>query len=629
VLQAKPLTPAQASKNIKVSPSPLDANGKPLIKAFNLKKMEALALAGDTIGLITLAQELQSKMLAKAKKAAIQNAASELLGQMTGQEVMEDAKESAYSDLIEDVHDGGQKLPTQSFPSNTTMANEDKKFSDGTKIYDDDLEEISGKKGSNEGGLYKDKHLQTFHYVKWPGEDRAKVEALANRLYTEAGVPVPSARIIQFQGKTAIMSDWIDGVKPMTFTEMAAHPDVKRNFVVDAWLANWDAVGMNADNIVLGPEGTAYRIDPGGSLVYRAQGKIKDYPADSVLELETMRQTSTAPQAAQVFKNLTATELKAGAKKVSLVTDQQIDDAVEAMNFSADSTIQNLPDKLKKSLKARRNIIINDVLNAKPPEKLTAAKLAAKLADENLSKNTLTMIAKDGHEFTPHKGHTFKKTRQSKVLLNELGTPEGLQANQAVSTAYSNWKGSTATTQGAFLRWAIARSISAAEGERELDKMRDFWTIKAYGAKHGLPKSQWEQPSSAFKDLQKQHTDEITHGLQVTRAVNHAVQTVQTNGKDKVTIYRTWVPDQVQAMGWNKAQVGDIINVKSPSAFSWSFSPSVFASPGHGGIRVKAQVPLKDLHLSDRVNNTFGSYSNEDEVIYKGPMVSMEVIKTA
>jgi len=632
-----PPAPHAATLIIKASPSPLDASGKPLVKGFNLKHMEQLAQAGDSAELINFALALEDKMLSKAKKAAVKNAAQELLGQIAGQETMEQASESGLSDLIEDVQDGSQKLPKQSFPSTATVIKEETKFAENRKSYDKDLEQVSGKKGSNEGGLFKDKNLQTLHYVKWSSDNRAKIEALANRLYTVANVPVPNARIIKFKGKTAIMSDWIDDVKPMSFAEMSKHPDVRRNFVVDAWLANWDAVGMNADNIV-SADGTAYRIDPGGSLIFRAQGMPKKLDGDSVPELETMRQSASAPQASQVFKNLTAADLKAGAKAVSLITDQQIDDAVDAMDFPVGPledypatvvgpTGNNLGLMLKEKLKARRDIIIKDVLNAKPPKKLTAKELAKRLEDEKLSDTTLKIIATDGPKFTPNATPKLRLDRQRKVLNAEQGDILGPKSNGIIDRSYRRWKGQTTTTEGAFLRWAIAKSISDAEGERELDKMREFWTIQKHGAGHGLPKSQWEQPSAEFQELQQQHTDDLVNGLKVTRAVNRGVLTVQTEGNTTVTIYRTWVPDQVSVMGWDKASIGDIIEVKSPSAFSWSFSPSVFSNPGHGGIRVKAQVPLNSLHLTDRVNNTFGVYPHEDEVVFKGKEVKMEVIK--
>ena len=49
---------------------------------------------------------------------------------------------------------------------------------------------------------------------------------------------------------------------------------VNDNFVVDAWLANWDVVGLGYDNLLV-KAGRAIRVDTGAGLRYRAQGGPK------------------------------------------------------------------------------------------------------------------------------------------------------------------------------------------------------------------------------------------------------------------------------------------------------------------------------------------------------------------
>jgi hypothetical protein len=46
-------------------------------------------------------------------------------------------------------------------------------------------------------------------------------------------------------------------------------PDIKSNFVIDAWLANWDVAGMGGGNTLIDEDGNVYRIDTGGALIYR------------------------------------------------------------------------------------------------------------------------------------------------------------------------------------------------------------------------------------------------------------------------------------------------------------------------------------------------------------------------
>ena len=387
-----PNFPKVGQKPPAVTSVPLDNKGKPLIKAFHVKNMEALAAKGDIAGLDAFGQELQAKMLATSKKAAIANAVDDLKGQITGTTSLEGAHEANLDKVVEAVAEGHQKLPQQSVPSSATIQSELDKQARGTKNWDTDFEQVSGKKGTNEGGLFKDKKLQTLHYVKWPGEDRAIVEVLANRLYQMASVPVPNATLIEMKGQKAVASDWIEDVTPMAAPAMAKHKDVRRNFVVDAWLANWDVVGLNADNIVKGPGNVAYRIDTGGTMIYRAQGKPKPFPGNTVTELESMRNPGTAPQASQVFLALTDAELKAGAKAVGGVSDQQIDEVVNTLQPQGGTG-------LKQVLKQRRDYIIANVLHAKKPKVLTASALA-KLG--NLNPKALQLLEERHPQLIPN-----------------------------------------------------------------------------------------------------------------------------------------------------------------------------------------------------------------------------------
>ncbi|KLL95131.1 hypothetical protein NJ76_29875 [Rhodococcus sp. IITR03] len=69
-------------------------------------------------------------------------------------------------------------------------------------------------------------------------------------------------------------------------TVVGADTGAARHFVVDAWLANWDA--PEPGNILIGDDGTAFRVDVGGALDFRARGERRNLTAE-VFELETMR----------------------------------------------------------------------------------------------------------------------------------------------------------------------------------------------------------------------------------------------------------------------------------------------------------------------------------------------------
>ena len=229
---------------------------------------------------------------------------------------------------------------------------------------------VSGQKGSMPGGLYKHNASGIHYYIKealpgvhgaHKGVEHIKEEALAGALYKLAGVPVADTSSITFSGNKALMSRWIPDTTKMSFTDMSRNADVRSNFVVDAWLANWDVVGLNADNIVLGADDVAYRIDHGGALEFRAQGGSKEFsapdPGGEVKELTSMLNLATAPEGSRVFKSLTLAELEEGARAVGSVTDEMIEAAVRKEDF-----LPHVEKRLIESLTGRRDSIVKTFL---------------------------------------------------------------------------------------------------------------------------------------------------------------------------------------------------------------------------------------------------------------------------
>ena len=224
--------------------------------------------------------------------------------------------------------------------------------------WDDKLTKLSGQTGSTNGGLFQDTTTNKKYYVKYPGKARAQVELLASQLYGLASVPSATAELIEHAGdKHAIASHWIDDVKSMDALDMRHNNHVLNNFAIDAWLANWDVVGMEADNIVMGPDGVAYRIDPGGALTFRAQGGEKDFSGTKVDELRTFLDGNINPSSAEVFAGLKQEHKEAGAKKLAQIDNKQIAQIVDATDMTAEEKTF-----FKDRLAGRRNIIVKEIL---------------------------------------------------------------------------------------------------------------------------------------------------------------------------------------------------------------------------------------------------------------------------
>lgn len=186
----------------------------------------------------------------------------------------------------------------------------------------DSWEQTGPQGGSNPGGRFKDEHGVDW-YCKFPAdEDVAKSEVLAAKLYQLAGVAGQDAKLIVKDGKLGIASRWTD-VSKVNAEALAATDGVQSGFAVDAWLGNWDVVGLGYDNLQVGADGKAMRVDAGGSLQYRAQGGKKVF-GDSVIEIDSLRDAKINPQAASVFGSMTKADITASVKKVADIADEDI-----------------------------------------------------------------------------------------------------------------------------------------------------------------------------------------------------------------------------------------------------------------------------------------------------------------
>ena len=153
--------------------------------------------------------------------------------------------------------------------------------------------------------------------------------------------------------------------------KLAKAPGAHQAFVLDAWLANWDVVGATNDNMMVGKDGSAVRIDVGGSLVYRAMGGAKgDDFGDTVPELETLKDHSKNGKAAAVFGSATDDSIKWGAGQLALIKPEQIAELCKLIGPGDD----NAKTALSAKLIARRAYIlskmgVHDPWNKPPVDK--------------------------------------------------------------------------------------------------------------------------------------------------------------------------------------------------------------------------------------------------------------------
>lgn len=193
--------------------------------------------------------------------------------------------------------------------------------------------QIGPQKGSNPGGLFRDERTGEQWYVKFASDqEMARNEALAARLYKLAGIEAPEYKLTTIDGRQGLASRWMAGlssdIDAITSGKVAGVAD---GFAVDAWLANWDVVGLGYDNLLI-RDGKAVRVDTGGALRFRAQGGLKGAAFGNVVtEIDTLRDSYINHSAASVFGKLTDKQIEDSVARVLKVSDAEIRSAVEAI----------------------------------------------------------------------------------------------------------------------------------------------------------------------------------------------------------------------------------------------------------------------------------------------------------
>ena len=216
--------------------------------------------------------------------------------------------------------------------------------------------QITGQKGSNEGGTYREPG-GSLVYIKVPKSDsHAENEILASKLYSACGINAVEVHKGEREGHLVTVSPIVDSGSSLA--QNTGDPKIikqlQSGFAVDCWLANWDVVGAVNDNVIIDLSGQPVRVDPGGALLYRAQGGEKGNAfGDIVHETKTLLNPSTAPQASKIFGDMTIEEQKESAKKLLPITPEFIQDLVEK-TISDPKEQEVLKDKL---IARRENIL--------------------------------------------------------------------------------------------------------------------------------------------------------------------------------------------------------------------------------------------------------------------------------
>lgn len=197
--------------------------------------------------------------------------------------------------------------------------------------------------GSAPGALYTDKggtlwlvkgNVQAGSVSQKVSDDRAKNEVLASHLLNAVGAGAPEMKLAnlgkEHGGGIGVASKWVGGVEKFNPGNKAHLSAAQQQFAVHAWLGNYDVIGASFDNTVM-KDGKALCIDPGGSILFRAQGKPKDPGAfgDKVTELQTLRDPKINQNAAAVYGSMTASQIADSCAQLESIDNATIVKLVE------------------------------------------------------------------------------------------------------------------------------------------------------------------------------------------------------------------------------------------------------------------------------------------------------------
>ena len=278
-------------------------------------------------------------------------------------------KSKAYVEVS--AFDDDWREPSAEQSSNTTPTNEVKPnaepavpktgFIPPAKSMDD-LTKISSHK---KGGIFKDQDGKEWNVQPALSESHAYNHFLAANLYAFTGAGVEVADLVEIDSakipsnsKLGVKTSHIPGVQGVVQamnSSATTKKMVNENFAVDAWLGNWDVVGLGYENLAVDDKGTVRRTNIGGSLLYRANGQPKGNAFGSeVTELDTLRDPHVNPASAKVFADVTEDDIRAGVAKIEKLSPKVIDYVVDHSGFTGDEA-----EKLKSTLKARRQYLID------------------------------------------------------------------------------------------------------------------------------------------------------------------------------------------------------------------------------------------------------------------------------
>lgn len=227
--------------------------------------------------------------------------------------------------------------------------------------------------GTNGAKLYS--HLgdaggQQYCIKFYNSEREARNEVLTAELYALAGVNVAKVYLVRGKDnnnkKYGVASKYSESFKTAQSERLSDElkHEACRAFAIDAWLNNWDVVGLEQDNIGTcekGDKDAVMRLDYKGGLDCRAmdtRSKTETYGVEAfdpvVRSLTSLLDKKVNAVAAKFFSTASEEDIKFGIEKLAQVSEKAIHECVMQYGYGTEE------DKLQLSetLLARRKYLM-------------------------------------------------------------------------------------------------------------------------------------------------------------------------------------------------------------------------------------------------------------------------------
>lgn len=192
--------------------------------------------------------------------------------------------------------------------------------------------------------------------------DHCLNEYYANQAYEALGVPVPAGKAFTItrngSSQTVLINTWISGTLLSDYLKKASAVEtesvinhIRKHFVADCLLGNWDALGLDLDNIIVDQNGIPWRIDNGGALEFRARGQRKEAQwGPEINELKSLLDPNINRNTAKMYQGITSDEL--------IQQIEEIEQRQEALLDSVSDTIRPvLQDRFYYLLEYKQGLI--------------------------------------------------------------------------------------------------------------------------------------------------------------------------------------------------------------------------------------------------------------------------------